>query len=139
VQDLQWTSDDFVFVPELDAAHQKIFRDAEKVRRALEALTPASSVGFHVWRLSKTFAAHLASEERAMRCSQYAALQWHQLQHHAGRAKMARLLEAAHRKDEESGRSALQEFMRWLRDHVSLADRMFAAHLRNDRRESLVS
>jgi hemerythrin len=74
-----------------------------------------------------------------MRSCEYDALQWHQQQHHAGRAKLALLMEAAHQKDLRSVSETLEEFTHWLRDHVGLADRMFAAHLRNDRRERLVS
>lgn len=136
---MEWTTDDFVYVPEIDSDHRKVFRDVEKARQALSNGTPASQVGFQLWRLSKSLSAHLSSEERAMRESQYEAFHWHQQQHHTGREKMARLLEVAHRHDLRKIDAALQEFTQWLRDHVGLADRMLAAHLRNDRRERLVS
>ncbi len=139
MQPLEWTIDDFVFVPQLDADHQKIFHDAEKVRQALSARTPASQVGFYVWRLSKSFAAHGAGEERLMRTSRYPALQWHEHQHQAGRAKLLRLTEALHGNNGLVPDQALEEFATWLRDHIRLADRMLAAHLRNDIRERMAS
>lgn len=139
MQPLEWTPDDFVFVPEIDSDHRKVFSDAEKIRRALANGAGSSEIGFHVWRLSKSLAVHFASEERAMRRSQYEAQQWHQQQHRTGRARIALLQEAARLRDTQGTSAALEEFCSWLRDHVGLADRMFAAHLRNDRRERLVS
>jgi len=139
VQPVEWTTDDFVYVSELDSDHQKVFRNIENARQALANGTPVPQLGFLLWRLSRSLSVHLASEERAMRESRYEAFHWHQQQHHAGRAKMAHLLEIAHAKDTQSIAAALQDFTGWLRDHVGLADRMLAAHLRNDRRERLVS
>ena len=134
-----WTTDDFVYVPQMDAEHQKLFEDAEHVRRAVVLGASGRRVGFHLWRLSKSLAAHLAGEERMMRSSRYPAQQWHERQHDAGRVKMARLLKAVHEQDELGGKDAYQDLARWLTDHIRLADRMFAAHLRNDQRERLAS
>ncbi len=136
---LEWTIDDFVFVPQLDSDHQKVFQDAERVRQSLENGTSTAQIRFQVWRLSKTLATHFASEERAMRSSHYEAIQWHAQQHRTGQRKLAQLMEAAHRRDRQAVCDALEAFTHWLRDHVGLADRMFAAHMRNDRRERLVS
>ncbi|HEY1242154.1 MAG TPA: hemerythrin family protein [Bryobacteraceae bacterium] len=139
VESIRWTDDDFVFVPQLDAEHQKLFQDAEGIRLALSRGMDAGQVGLHMWRLTRSFSAHIAGEERLMRSSRYPAFQWHERQHHAGRNKLARLTEASHRKDERIAGEALEDFARWMRDHVNLADRMFAAHLRNDRRERMAS
>lgn len=139
MESIQWTDDDFVFVPQLDADHQKLFHDAEGMRLALSRGMDAGQVGLHLWRLTRSFSAHLASEERQMRSSRYPAHQWHERQHQAGRTKLAKLMEAAHRKDERPAADALEDFVRWMRDHVNLADRMFAAHLRNDLRARMAS
>ena len=136
---LQWTTDDFVYVPQLDADHRKLFQDVENLRQAVVLGTAASRAGFHLWRVSRSLSLHLASEERLMRSSRYPALQWHQRQHEAGRAKMAFVMKAVHERDEPGIRDAFEDLARWMRDHVRLADRMFAAHLRNDRRERLAS
>jgi len=134
VQPLEWTSDDFVYEPQMDADHQKLFADAEGVRQSLVFGKPASQIGFQLWHLAKSFSAHVSSEERLMRRSRYPAFQWHEEQHRAGRTKIARLTQAAHRNDELGLRDGLQDFARWMQDHVRLADRMFAAHLRNHER-----
>ena len=135
VQPLQWTIDDFVYEPQMDADHQKLFEAAESVRRAVALGKPANEISFQLWHLAKSFNAHLAGEERQMRRSRYPGFAWHESQHQAGRAKIARLTQAVHRTDELGIRGGLEEFIRWMQDHVHLADRMFAAHLRNHDRE----
>jgi len=139
VEPIQWTDDDFVFVPQLDADHQKLFQDAEGMRLALSRGMSAGQVGLHMWRLTRSFAAHAASEERLMRSSRYPAFHWHERQHGAGRTKLAKLMEVVHRRDERLAREGLEEFAHWMQDHVNLADRMFAAHLRNDLRQRMAS
>lgn len=139
VQPLEWTIDDFVYEPQIDADHQKLFADAESVRQAIALGKPASQVSYQLWHLAKSFSAHLTGEERQMRRSRYPGYQWHESQHQAGRAKIARLTQAVHRNDELGIREGLEEFIRWMQDHVHLADRMFAAHLRNHERERVAS
>ena len=139
MQSLEWTADDYVYVPQMDADHQKVFEDAEHLRRAIALCKPASQLGFCLWRLAKSLSAHLSGEERLMRSSRYPAFQWHERQHDAGRKKIALLTQAIHRNDELGIQDTFQDLARWLRDHVHLADHMFAAHLRNDQRERLAS
>lgn len=139
MQRIEWTIDDLVFVPQLDADHQKVFQDLERVRQAVAHPAPPGQAGFPLWRFSKSFFAHLASEERLMRSSRYPALQWHERQHQAGRTKLVRLTEAIHGKNEQWSKEALLDLASWMRDHINLADRMFAAHLRNDLRERQAS
>jgi hemerythrin-like metal-binding protein len=139
IKSFEWTADDLVFVSQLDGDHQKVLADAEKVRRALESGSTARNIRFHVWRLSKRLTVHLASEERVMRCSRYPACGWHERQHQAGHNKMARLVDLARDGERQEIAAALNEVVGWIRDHVNLADRMLASHLRNDRRERLAS
>ena len=139
VEPLQFTTDDFVYVPQMDADHQKLFEAAENVRQAVALGKSASQIGFLLWRLSRSFSAHLAGEERLMRSSRYPGFQWHERQHHAGRTKMACLTQAVHRNDELGIRDGFQDLARWMADHIHLADRMFAAHVRNDQRERVAS
>jgi hemerythrin-like metal-binding protein len=139
MQPVRWTPDDFVFVPQMDADHQKLFEDAENLRQAVVLGQSPTQLGFQVWRFSKSLSAHLTAEERLMRRSRYEGFQWHERQHHTGRTKMALLTQAVHRCDHLGMREAFQDLVRWLCDHIHLADRMFAAHLRNDQRERLAS
>jgi hemerythrin-like metal-binding protein len=139
IKSFPWTNGDLVFVPQLDADHQKIFAAAEKVCRSLELGSAASDTWFHVWRLSKSLTVHLASEERLMRWTRYPARGWHERQHEAGRKKMARLADVARSGERPEIAAALNELVGWIKDHVNLADRMLASHLRNDRRERMAS
>lgn len=140
MQPLVWTVDDLVFVPELDSEHQMLFNDAERVRQAVAhpAVQP-NLARLAIWQLSKALLRHLANEERLMRSSRYSGLQWHESQHRAGRIKMAQLTEAAHGCDDRRIHDTLRELAVWMRDHINLADRMFAAHLRNNTRQRLAS
>ncbi len=135
----EWTSDDFVFVPHLDADHQRLFEQLEKLREAVELHRAASELRFKLFRLQKSLSVHLLAEERLMKETRYPARQWHEQQHQAGRHKMARLLEASHGADAAPLCAAVEELATWMRDDVRLADRMLAAHLRNDRRERRAS
>jgi hemerythrin len=129
---VEWTSEDFVYSPRLDSDHRKLFEQVEKVRQAVEP-------GLDLWRLSRMLSMHFDSEERLMEECRYPAMRWHKRQHRAGRRKMGRLVETARVSEGDGLATALAEFAKWLRDHVHLADRMFAAHLRNDQRGRMVS
>lgn len=139
MQSLQWTTDECVYVPQLDADHRKVFEDAENLRRAVALGQRVGQMEFYLFRLSKSFSVHLSGEERLMRSSRYPALQWHEHQHDAGRKKLATLTQAVHRTDPLGIPQALEDLVRWLTDHIHLADQMFAAHLRNDQRERWAS
>jgi hemerythrin-like metal-binding protein len=130
---LEWSNEDYVFAPNLDSDHRKLFEQIEKVRRA------AHEPGLDLWRLSRMLSIHFASEERLMQECRYPAIRWHKRQHQAGRNKMGRLVESAHVNGGERLDGALEEFACWFKDHIHLADRMFAAHLRNDQRGRVAS
>jgi hemerythrin-like metal-binding protein len=98
-----------------------------------------SEIAFSTWRLARSLAGHLASEERMMRRVRYPGIRWHAGQHDTGRRKMAELAAAVKESSEPEILDKLNELGKWLTDHVGLADRMFAAHMRNNRRERLVS
>jgi hemerythrin-like metal-binding protein len=136
---LDWSTADLVFVPQMDEEHQKLFRDMEQAREAIERGTPVDRLGFTVWRLAKTMAVHFKSEEALMRRSHYQAAQWHEHQHQAGRRKLEQLRAAVRTGDEPKTTAAFEELARWMKDHIRLADRMLGAHLRNDGRVRLAS
>ena len=138
MQPIVWTDDDAVFVPQIDAEHENLFEGAERMRQFL-ARWRSDHARFPLWRFSQDFLAHLNSEERLMRTSRYSGLNWHERQHQAGRTKLARLTEAFNGGNEQAVREALQEVADWMHDHITVADRMFAAHLRNERWERLAS
>src|SRR5215471_7750669 len=129
MQPIQWTTDDCVYLPPLDTDHQRIFEDAETLRHSVVLGRPASRI-WCLRRLSQSISDHFVGEEGLMRKSRYPGFQWHRSQHDAGRKKLALLIQAVHNNDELGIREGLEDLARWLTDHVHLADRMFAAHLR---------
>lgn len=134
---LRWTTDDLVYVPEVDEEHQRIFEDAESLRRSLASGEPAA--GTSLWSLFQSLSRHLANEERLMHTSRFSGFAWHQRQHDAGRKKMALLMQSVQRNDMLGVREDFEDLVRWLADHLHVADRMLASHLRNDRRERIAS
>lgn len=139
MQRVTWTDDDSVFVPQIDAEHEKLFEGAERMRQYLIHGWRSDRAEFPLSRFSQDFLAHLNSEERLMRASRYSGLNWHERQHQSGRTKLARLTEAVHAGNEQAVREVLEDVADWLHDHITVADRMFAAHLRNETRERLAS
>lgn len=136
---VEWSNEDYVFSPPLDSDHQKLLEQMERVRRALEPGGAAHEPGLDLWRLSRMLSIHFASEERLMQECRYPAIRWHKRQHQTGRNRMGRLVEAAHVDGGQRMDNLFEKFVAWFRDHIHLADRMFAAHLRNDQRGRLVS
>jgi len=136
---VEWSTEDLVFARPLDSDHRKLIEQIERVRQAVEPGEAPHEPGLDLWRLSRMLSIHFASEERLMQECRYPAIQWHQRQHRTGRRKMGRLLYASRVSGGHSAGSALEKFTAWFRDHIHLADRMFAAHLRNDQRGRLVS
>ena len=134
-----WSVDDSVFAPQLDDEHEGLFADAERIRQFLVHGRYTEEPHFVLRRFSLAFLRHLTNEERLMRTSRFPGLNWHERQHQTGRSKLARLTEAGHGPDPAAVQEALQDVVAWLKDHIAVADRMFAAHLRNDRRARLVS
>ena len=65
-----------------------------------------------------------------MRKSRYSGLNWHENQHRTGLKRLAAGDEAA-RGQAHSFNPCLKAFAAWLTDHITVADRMFTAHLRN--------
>ena len=135
----EWTPEDLVFLPQIDADHQKLIRDIEELRKALTSDSAATKLRYRSWQLTKSLSVHFEHEERLMRRSRYPGQLWHQSQHLAGRSKMGRLVAAIQGQELGAIPAALQELGQWFKDHVGLADRMLGAHIRNDGRERLVS
>ena len=134
MQLFKWSKMHAVFVPEIDAEHQNIFRLADALHQAVVGGAPADQTQALLRELIAGAADHLAHEERLMRSTNYPALAWHKGQHDTVRKKVE---EFAPRIEGGEGPAALLllKFLSgWLRDHIRLADCMMAAHLRNYQR-----
>ena len=133
---MQWTERNSVFVPEIDAQHQAMFRLASELREAVLAEERAKQLGPVVQRLSEAIANHLAHEERLMRAAGYPALEWHERQHRTARSKLEALRREVETRERQPLFEAIESLAAWMRDHTSIADRMAGAYLRNHWRAS---
>jgi hemerythrin-like metal-binding protein len=137
VRNLQWSEDHSVYIPELDEQHKGLLEATQELRAAVLTGESKDRVEFLAGRMATRLAAHFRYEESLMRGSRYSALDWHERQHHAARAKLALLWDAVRGRGTESILGTLEELADWFHDHVAVADRMLAAHVRNHERERI--
>ena len=123
----RWSSEHDIYLPEVDAEHRALFLAGEELHRALQAGARAEKLKQGLHHLLELTEAHFLNEERLMRESGFASLEWHCRQHDTVRKK-AKSLSAGDRKALMSG---LEFLAGWLHDHTSVADRIMAAHVRN--------
>ena len=127
----KWSKMHAVFIPEIDAEHQDIFRLADELHQAVVGGAPADQAQAILRELIVRGEDHFAHEERLMRSTHFPGSAWHKRQHDTVRK---RVKEFAPRIEDGEGQAALLllEFLSgWLRDHIRLADCMMAAHIRN--------
>jgi hemerythrin-like metal-binding protein len=138
VRSLQWTKDHTAFVPEIDAEHQSMFRLLQEMRQAVVA-EKSQELGSRLDSFTVEVTRHFRHEENLMLATRYSAFAWHRQHHETGHTRLA-ALSACTRGDERSSMMhAFESVVAWLRDHTSVADWMFGAHLRNFRRERAVA
>lgn len=137
VRNLQWSEDHAVFIPELDEQHKGLLEATQELRTAVLKGESKNRLEFLAGRMATRLAAHFRYEERLMRGSRYSAMDWHERQHQAARAKLALLWDAVRGRGAGSILGTLDGLADWFQDHVSVADRMLAAHVRNHNRERI--
>jgi hemerythrin len=126
----KWTAGD-IFLPEIDAEHRAIGQSASELQEAIQGSAPVGRILERLRALHLAMEDHFRHEERLLKAASYPSLAWHQQQHDTARARLkqfARRIEAGDR----NASPLLLEFLDgWLRDHVSVADRMAGSYLRN--------
>ena len=127
----KWSGAYSVYLPEIDAEHRAIYRLGDELHRALLAGAKMAQVKPILANLLESEEQHFRHEERLLRAIHYSGFAWHKRQHDAARKRtkaLAKRLEAG----EMAAAGELLEFLSgWLRDHLSVADRMMGARLRN--------
>lgn len=131
MRSLQWTPEHSVFLPEIDAEHQAMFRLVQDLRHAALGGSGPDTLMHHLRRVSEEFTAHFQHEERLMRASRYPSTGWHKAQHGAARSKLIAVRGAIRTGDRQVISHAVECVADWIRDHTSVADRMFGAYVRN--------
>jgi len=128
---IRWTSSETVWIEEIDDDHKEIFAGIEELQKVLSDCCPVADLRKSLDHLTTTIAGHFEHEERLMRASRYGSLRWHKGLHQAARQKVQRFAPAIEQGDREAGSGLVEYLTEWLRDHTRIADRMMAAHLRN--------
>ena len=127
----RWSNANSVFLPEIDAEHRAIYRLGDELHKALLAGARPSQLKAIAVNLLEAEEQHFRHEERLMRAIHYTSFDWHKRQHDAARRQsraLARRIEAG---DPAAATELLEFFSEWLRGHLSVADRMMGARLRN--------
>ena len=127
----KWSSAHSVYLPEIDAEHRALYRLGYELHQAVLAGAEVVQQKPIVANLLESVEEHFRQEERLMRAMHYTSFAWHKSQHDAVR-KRARLIVSRMEKGDSAAAGELVEFLSvWLRDHMSVADRMMGACLRN--------
>ena len=127
----RWSSAHSVYLPEIDAEHRAIYRLGDELHKAVLAGADAARLRPVVANLLETAELHFRHEERLMRAIHYTALDWHKGQHDAVRKKAKALARRIAAGDSAAVGELLEFLSEWLRGHMSVADRMMGARLRN--------
>jgi hemerythrin-like metal-binding protein len=131
MQHFKWTKAHAIFLPEIDAEHRNIFRMAEELHQAVRASAEAARLLELARPLAVAIEEHFAHEERLMRSVACPDAVWHKTQHDAARKKIGPLLGELETGEAVAAAEFIEFLARWLRDHMSLPDRMMGAHVRN--------
>jgi len=127
----KWSSDHSVYLPEIDAEHRALYRLGDELHKALLAGADVVQQKPIVANLLGSAEEHFRHEERLMRAMHYTAFAWHKSQHDAVRKRAKAVVTRMEKGDSAAAGEFLNFLSVWLRDHMSVADRMMGAYLRN--------
>jgi hemerythrin len=127
----KWSSDHSIYLPEIDAEHRALYRLGDELHKALLAGADAAQQKRLMANLLESAEEHFRHEERLMRAMHYTAFAWHKSQHDAVRKRAKSAVTRMEKSDAAAAGEFLEFLSVWLRDHMSVADRMMGAYLRN--------
>jgi hemerythrin len=127
----KWNSGHSVYLPEIDAEHRALYRLGDELHKALLAGADAAQQKPILVNLLQSAEEHFRHEERLMRAMHYTAFAWHKSQHDALRKRGKAAARSVEKGDSAAAGELLEFLAVWLRDHMSVADRMMGAYLRN--------
>jgi hemerythrin-like metal-binding protein len=131
MQVLRWSKAHEVAVPELDAEHRALFRLTHELREAMAPGAAPAQIRSRFRNLIAGLDDHLAHEERLMRACRCPSYAWHKRSHDGMRRKAAQCALRVERGDRDAIAPMLDELSVWLKDHLTLQDRLLASFLRN--------
>ncbi len=127
----KWSSDYSVYLPEIDAEHRAIYRLAAEFHKALMAGKDAEHLKMLATNLLELEEQHFRHEERLMKAMHYQGAAWHKKQHDTARKKSREMAKRLEQGDAMAAVDTLKFLSQWLNDHITVADRMMGATLRN--------
>jgi hemerythrin len=138
MRDFTWREENEVFLAQIDAEHRDLFGIADGLQQAV-AGKATTAVEEHLHALIAHAEEHFSHEEWLMQSVKYSSYGWHKQQHNTARRRLklfAPLIEGG----ESEAADLLLEFLEgWLRDHISVTDRMMTASVRNYERANATS
>jgi hemerythrin len=135
----RWSQTNEVFLTRIDAEHRDLFRIAEALQQAIAGKAAAAGVKQHLDGLIAHAEEHFSHEERLMQSVKYSSYGWHKQQHDTARRRLERFAPLIESGDSGAAELLMEFLEGWLRDHISLADRMLAAYVRNYERANAKS
>ncbi len=130
----KWDALYMVHMPEIDSEHQKLFRLADDLHRAIQTGAAGAAINGMLQELVKHAMEHFEHEERMMREVSYPAYEWHKKQHVTLTAKVTGMIEQFEAGEPHAPLELLRTLSDWIKDHSRTSDTMMAAYLRNHQR-----
>jgi hemerythrin len=130
----KWSSDYSVYLPEIDAEHQEIFRMAGDLHRAVLARREPAEIEELLKAVAAHAAHHFSHEEEVMQSINYPSYEWHKKQHDTARSKVKEVERRVRRGEPGAALEFLKFLADWLKHHTGVTDRMMGAYLRNYQR-----
>jgi hemerythrin len=127
----KWSSAHSVYVSEIDAEHRALYQLGDALHKALLAGADPAQQKPILMNLLESAEEHFRHEERLMRAMHYTAFAWHKQQHDAVRKRAKAVVGRIEQGDSAAAEDLVKFLSIWLRDHMSVADRMMGAYLRN--------
>jgi hemerythrin len=129
---IAWDPALVVGIPEIDDAHQELFRRLDGLHQAIRAGRSREEVGHTLDFLRDYAVAHFAAEQALMAERGYPGLADHEAEHHAFVAEL-KALEAEYQRDGPSASLIIRvntQLTGWLRSHIYRTDRALVDFLK---------
>lgn len=134
-----WSTENDVYLAQVDAEHRDLFELGGQLQHTIEANAPPSEILEHLHRLSAHFEDHFTHEEWLMKSVAYPSYGWHREQHNTARRRLKLFLPMIESGDRQAAELFLEFLACWLQDHTSVTDKMMAAFVRNYERTHAIN
>ncbi|HLK48549.1 MAG TPA: hemerythrin family protein [Bryobacteraceae bacterium] len=126
-----WSSENEIFLVQIDAEHRDLFQIAAGLENALEGKAPPPEIHNYLHALAAHLEEHFSHEEWLMQSVRYPSYGWHRQQHDTARRRLKLFVPMVEEGNPEAVDAFLEFLAGWLQDHIGVTDRMMAAFVRN--------